>query len=110
MDVTTDMDSLSSLTDIDTDMESTDMNTVPDLDTHGCEDPDDNAGDGSACLEVKFVEYDNPEDHGIPGATSEKDSRIGLVFSTKSKSKQPTVFGMPRKDLVCFFTLCTTCI
>lgn len=95
-------------TDINTDRE-TNIN-VPPQNLVIVEDPNDNAGDadatgdGSACLEDKFIEYDNPEDDGT---TLEKGSQTQLTISMNSKSKsvskKPTVLGMPIEDLVSGF-------
>ena len=80
------------------------------------DDPDDNAGDadttgdGSACIEDEFIEYNNLEDHGdLPGVMSWSEkleqTTLGKVFHRTNlpTSKMPswTVLGMCAKTLVC---------
>ena len=99
-------------TDVDIDMGTgTDVNLSPDL-AHGHEDPDDNAGDadaagdGSAGIEDKFIEYDNPEDlEVIPGATSKTGFYQTQLVAPKKPKPKPTVLGMVKEDLVCVCSL-----
>jgi hypothetical protein len=105
------------LPDIDTEAR-TDINTPPDpANPVVVEDPNGNAGDAdaagdrSACMEDKFIEYDCIEDHAVHPGT--KDSQTQLTFPIKSKSSKPTVLGMPIEDLICvclLWQLCTTYI
>jgi hypothetical protein len=98
-------------TDIDTDTEIETNVNVPPQNPVTVEDPNDNAGDadaagdGSACLEDKFIEYDNPEDDGVIFGTTLEVSQTQLAVSiySKSISKKPTVLGMPIEDLVSVF-------
>jgi len=88
--------------------EDVEVDTAPAPDTHAhdhiAEDPDDNAGDadaagdGSACVEEKFIEYEDHEDP--PGATSEKSSQTLLPEPEPKPKPKPTVLGMPIGDLV----------